>query len=65
MPIDETPREQEVVAFATKWTGDVPVLTLLGTDTETPATAHTDSANTQNSVFIDAPASRFDPACAR
>jgi len=61
MPIDETPCEQEVVALATKCTGDGPVLTLLGTDTVTAANAHTDSAHTQKSVFIDAPEKQVCP----
>ena len=36
MPIAETPLEQEVVALATKWTGEVTDELFVGADTFTP-----------------------------
>jgi len=52
----ETPLEQLVEALATKWTGEEPVLLLVGEETDTPANEHTDSVSTTTRIFIFTPA---------
>jgi hypothetical protein len=56
MPIADTPLEQLVVALATKWTGEEPVLLLVGEETDTPANEQTDSMSTTTRIFIFTPA---------